>query len=251
MVQAVRGHSEGGRGTVRTGTGPSRFSPSATCPDDALLSRRRSCGVALDGAADGQVGNRHPSFDLSVERAVVSDAALQSVSTQLCRQTSRPRRRRNAVRHMSRRRPSCRDDAPAASRPTAQPAARSVTVTRQFDLSVERAVVSDATFQSVSTQLCRSRPDRGVVGTPSATCRDDAVGEKVAAGRMRVIAGEWWPQRPKFPHKIITSRNSATTSRRSSTLCSSTMGANAGLMGDNVTRECRHSPSSTACFSLE
>ena len=28
---------------------------------------------------------------------------------------------------------------------------------------------SDTAFQSVSTQLCRNRPDRGVVGTPSAT----------------------------------------------------------------------------------
>ncbi len=33
------------------------------CRDDALLSRRRSCGVAPDGAAGGQVGKRDPLFD--------------------------------------------------------------------------------------------------------------------------------------------------------------------------------------------
>ncbi|MCY2963378.1 MAG: hypothetical protein NT069_06950, partial [Planctomycetota bacterium] len=42
-----------------------------------------------------------------------------------------------------------------------------------FGFSIARASVADTAFQSVSTELCRRCPDRGVVGTPSATWRDD------------------------------------------------------------------------------
>ncbi len=67
-----------------------------------------------------------------------------------------------AVRHMSRRR-SC------GVAPDAAGGGQVGHRHPSFGFIVARAAVSDTAFQSVSTQLCRRCPDRGVVGTPSAT----------------------------------------------------------------------------------
>ena len=48
--------------------------------------------------------------------------------------------------------------------------------------------VSDTAFQSVSTRLCQRHQDRGVVGTPSATYRDDAVCRDDAPAASRPTA---------------------------------------------------------------